>query len=245
MATRTILITGGSRGIGAATAIMAAEQGYDVALTYKQSERDAQSVAAGIRDRGRRALIIQADAADEQDTKRTFAQAIDAFGYLDVLVYNAGISGNWQRLDEVETLTIRETLDTNLFGCIIHAREAVRVMSTSHGGRGGNIVLLSSRAATYGAAGRYVWYAASKGGVNSFAVGLAREVGEEGIRVNAVSPGPIRTGITPPEIQAVTAQATALKRAGEPHEVASVILFLAGDASTYVTGAEVLVGGGR
>ena len=245
MSARTMLITGGSRGIGAATARMAAEHGYDVALTYKQSKAEAEGVAAEIRDRGRRALVIQADAGNEQDAIRTFAKVIDAFGYLDVLVYNAGISGAWQRLDEVETATIRSTLDTNLFGCIVHAREAVKIMSPRHGGKGGNIVLLSSRAATYGAAGRYVWYAASKGGVNSFAVGLAREVGEEGIRVNAVSPGPIRTGITPPEIQAVTAQATALKRAGEPHEVASVIMFLAGDASSYVTGTEVLVGGGR
>lgn len=240
-----MLITGGSRGIGAATALMAAEQGYDVALTYKGSRDLADQVVWSIRDMGRKALAIQADAGNEADVSRTFSEALAAFGYLDLVVYNAGISGAWQRLDEVDTATIRETLDTNLFGCILHAREAVKVMSTRHGGKGGNIVLLSSRAAAYGSAEKYVWYAASKGGVNSFTIGLSREVGQEGIRVNAVSPGPIRTGITPPELQAITAQGTALKRPGEPREVASVILFLASDASSYVTGAEILVGGGR
>jgi NAD(P)-dependent dehydrogenase (short-subunit alcohol dehydrogenase family) len=240
-----MMITGGSRGIGAATALMAAEQGYDVAITYKGSEERAEQVVETIRGLGRQAIAIRADASKEDDVARTFAEFSDAFGRLDVLVYNAGISGDWQRLDEVETETIRQTLDINLLGCILHSREAVKRMSTRHGGGGGNIVLLSSRAAAYGAANRYVWYAASKGGVNAFMLGLAREVGEERIRVNAVSPGPIRTGITSPELQKMTAQTTALKRAGEPREVASVILFLASDAASYVTGAEILVGGGR
>jgi NAD(P)-dependent dehydrogenase (short-subunit alcohol dehydrogenase family) len=240
-----MMIIGGSRGIGAATALMAAEHGYDDAITYKGSRDKADEVVRSMRDFGRRALAIQADAGREADVARTFSEFRQEFGAPDVLVYNAGISGQWQRLDEVETAAIRETLDTNLLGCILHCREAVRLMSSRHGGRGGNIVLLSSRAAAYGAAEKYVWYAASKGGVNSLMLGLAREVGQEGIRVNAVSPGPIRTGMTPPELQAITAQGTALKRPGEPGEVASVILFLASDAASYVTGAEILVGGGR
>lgn len=239
------MIAGGSRGIGAATALMAAEQGYDVAITYVRSKEKAEQVVQKIRDMGRHAIAIQADVSKEDDVTRTFVEFRAEFGQLDVFVFNAGISGEWKRLDEVETSVIRETLNTNLLGCILHCREAVKMMSTRHGGAGGEIVLLGSRAATYGAADRYVWYAASKGGVNSFMIGLAREVGQDGIRVNSVSPGPISTGITPPEIQKITAQATALKRPGEPSEVASVILFLASDASSYVTGTEILVGGGR
>lgn len=242
---KTMLITGGSRGIGAATARMAADHGYDVALTYKQAKGEAEKVAADIRAKGRRALVIQADAGKEEDALRTFAEVKKEFGALDVLVYNAGISGVEYRLDEAPTAVLKETLDTNLFGCMIHAREAVKVMSTRHGGKGGNIVLIGSRAADYGSPSRYIWYAASKGGVRSFTVGLAREVGEEGIRVISVAPGPIKTGITPPERQALTAQTTALKRVGEPEEVASVVMFAASDASSYVTGAEILVGGGR
>jgi NAD(P)-dependent dehydrogenase (short-subunit alcohol dehydrogenase family) len=241
----TLLITGGSRGIGAATAIMAAEQGYDVALTYKSNKTEADKVAAAIRAKGRRALVIQADAAKEEDAIRTFAEVKKEFGALDVLVYNAGVSGKEYRLDQAPTQNIRDALDVNTFGCIIHSREAVKAMSTRHGGKGGSIVLLSSRAAAYGSPGLFVWYAASKGAVNSFTVGLAREVGEEGIRVNCVSPGPINTGMTAIETLQKTAQTTALKRVGEPHEVASVILFLASSAASYITGTETLVAGGR
>jgi NAD(P)-dependent dehydrogenase (short-subunit alcohol dehydrogenase family) len=241
----TLLITGGSRGIGAATAVMAAEQGYDVALTYKSNKTEADKVAAAIRAKGRRALTIQADAAKEEDAIRTFAEVKKEFGALDVLVYNAGVSGKEYRLDQAPTQNIRDALDVNTFGCIIHSREAVKAMSTRHGGKGGSIVLLSSRAAAYGSPGLFVWYAASKGAVNSFTVGLAREVGEEGIRVNCVSPGPINTGMTAIETLQKTAQTTALKRVGEPHEVASVILFLASSAASYITGTETLVAGGR
>ncbi len=241
----TLLITGGSRGIGAATALMAADRGYDVALTYKSNKTEADKVAADIRAKGRRALTIQADAAKEDDAIRTFAEVKKEFGALDVLVYNAGVSGKEYRLDQAPTQNIRDALDVNTFGCIIHAREAVKAMSTRHGGKGGSIVLLSSRAAAYGSPGLFVWYAASKGAVNSFTVGLAREVGEEGIRVNCVSPGPINTGMTAIETLQKTAQTTAVKRVGEPHEVASVILFLASDAASYVTGTETLVAGGR
>ena len=241
----TLLITGGSRGIGAATARMAADQGYDVALTYKSNKVEADKVAADIRAKGRRALTIQADAAREDDAIRTFAEVKKEFGALDVLVYNAGVSGKEYRLDQAPTQNIRDALDVNTFGCMIHSREAVKAMSTRHGGKGGSIVLLSSRAAAYGSPGLFVWYAASKGAVNSFTVGLAREVGEEGIRVNCVSPGPINTGMTAIETLQKTAQTTAVKRVGEPHEVASVILFLASDAASYVTGTETLVAGGR
>jgi NAD(P)-dependent dehydrogenase (short-subunit alcohol dehydrogenase family) len=240
-----MLIIGGSRGIGATTCVMAAEQGYDVAFTYRTSQAEADKVAAAIRAKGRKALAIQADAAREDDCLRTFAEVKREFGALDVMVYNAGISGTEYRLDEVPIENIRNVLDVNLFGCIIHAREAVKMMSTRHGGKGGAMVLVSSRAATYGSPGLFIWYAASKGGVNSFAVGLAREVGEEGIRVNSVSPGPIDTGMTRQETLAKTAQTTALKRVGRPEEVASVILFAASDASSFVTGTEIIIAGGR
>jgi NAD(P)-dependent dehydrogenase (short-subunit alcohol dehydrogenase family) len=242
---KTILITGASRGIGSATALMAADQGYDVAFTFRASQTEALGVANIIRAKGRRALAIKADAANEVDIRRTFAEVNRQFGRLDVLVYNAGVASAWMRLDEAEPALIRETLDINLLGCILHAREAVRMMSTRHGGNGGSIVFVSSLAAVHGAAGRYVWYAASKGGVNSFMKGLAREVGEEGIRVNAVSPGPIRTGISSADLETVIAETTALKRLGEPDEVAAVILFLTSDAASYMTGADVHVGGGR
>ncbi len=168
---KTMLITGGSRGIGAATARMAADHGYDVALTYKSSKAEADKVAADIRAKGRRALVIQADAGKEEDALRTFAEFKKEFGAMDVLVYNAGISGVEYRLDEAPTAILKETLDINLFGCMIHSREAVKVMSTRHGGKGGNIVLIGSRAADYGSPSRYIWYAASKGGVRSFTVG--------------------------------------------------------------------------
>lgn len=240
-----MLITGGSRGIGAATCRMAAKQGYDIAFTYRSQAAEAEKVAADIRAAGRKALAIKADASKEEDCLRTFAEVKREFGALDVLVYNAGVSGKEYRLVDAPIENIRAALDVNLFGCIIHAREAVKMMSTKHGGKGGSIVLLSSRAAAYGSPGLFVWYAASKGGVNSFAVGLAREVGEEGIRVNAVSPGPIDTGMTAQETLAKTAQTTALKRVGKPDEVASLILFCASDASSYVTGTEIVIAGGR
>jgi NAD(P)-dependent dehydrogenase (short-subunit alcohol dehydrogenase family) len=245
MTAPVMLVVGGSRGIGAAICRLAASQGYDVALTYRNAKAEAEAVAADVRAAGRRALVIQADAGKEAGCTHTCAELKKEFGTLDCLVYNAGVSGIEWRLDVVPIEVIKETLDINLFGCILHAREAVMMMSTRHGGKGGNIVLLGSRAADYGSPSRYIWYAASKGGVRSFTVGLAREVGEEGIRVNAVSPGPIKTGITPPERQALTAQTTALKRVGMPEEVASVVMFCASDASSYVTGTEILVGGGR
>jgi NAD(P)-dependent dehydrogenase (short-subunit alcohol dehydrogenase family) len=240
-----MLVIGGSRGIGAAICRMAASQGYDVAFTYRSNKTEAEKVAGDIRAAGRKALVIQADAGKEEGCMQTFAEFRKAFGTLDVMVYNAGISGIEWRLDVAPIEVIKETLDINLFGCILHAREAVKMMSTKHGGKGGNIVLIGSRAADYGSPSRYIWYAASKGGVRSFNIGLAREVGEEGIRVNAVSPGPIKTEITAPERQALTAQTTALKRVGLPEEVASVVMFCASDASSYVTGTEILVGGGR
>jgi NAD(P)-dependent dehydrogenase (short-subunit alcohol dehydrogenase family) len=240
-----MLITGGSRGIGAATCRLAAAQGYDVAFTFRNSRAAADKVAADIRAAGRKTLAIQADAGKEDDCLRTFAEVKKEFGALDALVYNAGVSGKEYRLADAPIETIRENLDTNLFGCILHAREAVKAMSTKRGGKGGNIVLLGSRASAYGAPGSFVWYAASKGGVHSFGVGLAREVGEDGIRVNTVSPGPIDTGMTGPETQARAVQVTALKRAGRPEDVASVVMFCISDAASYVTGAEILVGGGR
>ncbi len=206
---------------------------------------EADKVAAAIRAKGRRALHRSRPTRPGRRRDPNLCRSEKEFGALDVLVYNAGVSGKEYRLDQAPTQNIRDALDVNTFGCIIHSREAVKAMSTRHGGKGGSIVLLSSRAAAYGSPGLFVWYAASKGAVNSFTVGLAREVGEEGIRVNCVSPGPINTGMTAIETLQKTAQTTALKRVGEPPEVASVILFLASSAASYITGTETLVAGGR
>ncbi len=184
------LITGGSRGIGAAVAIGAARQGFSVLLTYVQNESRAAQVVEHIRASGGEAEAIRADTADEGDIHRIFEIA-DRLGRLAVLVYNSGITGPHSVLAEAATDTIDRVLAVNLRGALLCAREAVRRMSTQRGGEGGSIVLISSRAAFYGSPAEFVWYAASKGGLDSLTSGLAREVATEAIRVNAVSPGPI------------------------------------------------------
>ncbi len=240
-----LLVTGGSRGIGAAIVRMAAERGYDVAITYRSDADAAETVAVQVRSAGRRAIAIAADVTDEAATLRTFETVAAELGPLDAMVFNSGITGSQSRLDEASTQTMRSVIDTNLLACLVHSREAVRAMSTRHGGRGGVIVNITSRASDYGGPGSYVWYAASKAGVTSFSHGLAHEVGDEGIRVVCVSPGPIATGMTTPEFRARIEPTTALKRIGRPEEVAEVVLFALSDAASYVTGTELQVGGGR
>lgn len=238
-----MLITGGSRGIGAAIALAAAQRGHEVVLSYASNEARAAAVVAGIRGAGGSAVAVQADTAQEADIDRLFA-AVDARGTLCALVVNAAITGTNSSLAEASTATIDAVLNVNLRGAILCARAAIRRMSTRAGGQGGSIVLLSSRAAVYGSAGEYVWYAASKGGIDSLTIGLAREVAAEGIRVNAVSPGPIATEMHRPGRLETSALRSPMQRAGTAQEVADAVLFLTSAAASYITGANLAVAGG-
>ena len=245
MSAPVILVTGGSRGIGAATAKLAARKGYDVALSYVRDEQGAEKVAAEIRATGRRAAAIRADVSQEEDIVRLFAEVHAQLGALDVLVVNSGVNGKPYRLAEAPAAQIREVIDVNVTGAMLCCREGVRRMSTRHGGKGGSIVLVSSRATEYGSPGEFVWYAASKGAINAFCVGLAREVGREGIRVNAVSPGPIDTEMLSESRRATINEVVPMARIGKPEEVGEAILFLASSAAAFTTGANLSVSGGR
>jgi NAD(P)-dependent dehydrogenase (short-subunit alcohol dehydrogenase family) len=243
MAAGVFLVTGGSRGIGEAVAVAAARQGFQIVLTYAHDEESAQAVVGRITSAGGKAVAVQANTAQEGDIQRVFA-SVDALGPLAVLVYNAGITGAHSPLVEATTATIDEVLAVNLRGAILCSREAVRRMSTRLAGKGGAIVLISSRAAFYGSPAEYVWYAASKGGVDSLTNGLAREVAAEGIRVNAISPGPIITAMHRPGRLEIGAKRAPMQRAGTAEEVAEAVMFLASDAASYVTGANLAVAGG-
>ncbi|MGA7429980.1 MAG: SDR family oxidoreductase [Xanthobacteraceae bacterium] len=240
-----LLIAGGSRGIGASTAKLAAARGYDVAINYMRRAEAAEEVAAAVKKAGGRAVTLQGDMTMEKDILRVFDQTTQALGPITHFVHSSGIGGKNSRLDAASAATIREVLDVNLYGAIICAREAVRRMSTAHGGKGGSIVLLSSIAALTGGATEYVFYAAAKGGVDAFTNGLAREVAKEGIRVNAVRPGPTRTEIHEPgRLERIT-PLLPMGRPGEPDEIAETVLFLLSDAASYVSGAVLNVSGAR
>jgi NAD(P)-dependent dehydrogenase (short-subunit alcohol dehydrogenase family) len=243
--TGIMVVTGGSRGLGAAIAELAAERGYDVGITYRQDAASANSVLKAIKDRGRRAVAIKADAGDENDVKRTFEEVDRSLGRVTALVNNAGTSGRKGRVDELDGAEILAILATNVCGPLLCSREAIRRMSLRHGGSGGAIVNISSVAARLGAPGRNVHYAASKGAVNSMTVGLARELGSEGIRVNAVIPGMIDTESQDKKRMAEIAPTVPIPRAGNPLEVANTVLWLASAEASYVTGALVDVTGGR
>ncbi len=243
------LITGGSRGIGAATARLAAERGYDILLNYVSDEASADSVARECRALGARVETVRGDMGAETDITALFAALDERFGRLDALVNNAGITGRAGRLDETPTETIRRCIDINVTGAILVAREAVLRMSTRHGRSGGAIVHVSSMATTLGAPGEYVWYAASKGAIDSLTIGMARELATEGVRVNAVSPGLIETDIhatggQPDRLERL-APMIPMKRPGTADEVAQTILFLLSDAASYVDGANLRVSGAR
>jgi NAD(P)-dependent dehydrogenase (short-subunit alcohol dehydrogenase family) len=239
-----VLITGGGRGIGAATAKLAAARGYDVVINYKSNAETAAQVVGEIEKAGGRGLAVQGDMAKEQDVERLFA-AVDAFGPLKHLVYNSGITGKNSRFEAVPTQILRDNLDINLMGAFLCARAAIPRMSTKHGQHGGSMVFLSSVQAQLGAAGEYVWYAATKRGVDGLVTGLSKELAGEGIRVNAVSPGPIDTEIHEPGRLARIAHQLPTGRVGKPEEVAEAILFLMSDAASYTSGTTLTVSGAR
>jgi NAD(P)-dependent dehydrogenase (short-subunit alcohol dehydrogenase family) len=244
-----VLITGGSRGIGAATALAAARAGYAVALSFQSDGKAAQSVVQAIEVLGGRALAMQADVAQEDSVLALFAAVDAAWGRLDALVNNAGVVDVASRVDAMSVARLRRMFDTNVLGSFVCAREAVRRMSTAQGGSGGSIVNVSSVAARLGAPGQYVDYAACKGAIDTFTVGLAREVADEGIRVNAVRPGIIETDIHASGGQPDRAQRLAstipMQRPGQADEIAQAIVWLLGPGASYTTGALLDVTGGR
>src|SRR5580692_467689 len=245
----TIIVTGASRGIGAAVARLAAERGYGVAVNFAAGADDAAEVVRQIISAGGRAVAIQADVAIEESVMRLFVSAERELGPIRALVNNAAITGGFARVDSIDALTMSEVLRINVTGTMLCSREAVRRMSTRHGGSGGAIVNISSLVARTGGAGEWVHYAASKGAVNSFTIGLAREVAEEGIRVNAVAPGLIETDLhaangAPDRLERL-APTVPMKRAGTAEEVAEGVLWLLSERASYVTGSILEVGGGR
>jgi NAD(P)-dependent dehydrogenase (short-subunit alcohol dehydrogenase family) len=245
MSRPVLLIAGGSRGIGAATAKFAGVRGYDVAVNYKSNAKAAASVVDAVKAAGGKAMAIQGDMVTEEAIDRVFDAAAKALGPLSHFVHSSGIVGDASRLDEASAQTIREVLDIDTFGAMLCLRACMRRMSTKHGGKGGSVVMVSSMAATIGGANECVWYAAAKAGVDAMVVGAAREVAKEGMRVNAVSPGVIDTEIQPPGRIDRVAPMLPMGRPGKAEEVAEAILFLLSDASCYVNGANIRVSGAR
>jgi NAD(P)-dependent dehydrogenase (short-subunit alcohol dehydrogenase family) len=244
-----VVITGGSRGIGAATARLAARRGYAVCLSYLRNRTAADDVVRSIADDGGDALAVQADVGVEGDVARLFERVDEAFGTLAALVNNAAVLEQQTRVENLDAARLGRIFTTNVIGSFVCAREAVRRMSTRHGGQGGAIVNLSSVAARLGAPGEYVDYAASKGAIDALTIGLAKEVATEGIRVNAVRPGYIYTDIhasggEPNRVDRVKSLVP-MQRGGQAEEVAQAIMWLLSDEAAYVTGACIDVTGGR
>jgi NAD(P)-dependent dehydrogenase (short-subunit alcohol dehydrogenase family) len=249
MTDRIILVTGGSRGIGAATAQLAAVQGYAVCISYLQRAEAAEHVVSAIRNSGGEAIAVQADVAVEADVVRLFETLDRSYGRLTALVNNAGTLERQMRVDEMDAARLNRVFATNVTGSLLCAREAIRRMSIRHGGNGGAIVNVSSMASRLGSPNEYVDYAASKGAVDTMTVGLAKEVAAEGIRVNAVRPGVIYTEIhadggEPGRVDRVK-DSVPMKRGGDALEVANAILWLLSDQASYTTGTFIDVAGGR
>jgi NAD(P)-dependent dehydrogenase (short-subunit alcohol dehydrogenase family) len=244
-----VIVTGGSRGIGAAVSRLVGAHGYPVAVNFIKDETAATAVVRDIASAGGHALAVQGNVGREEDILRLFETAERELGPIEGLVNNAAVTGGFARVQDLTASALAEVLTINVAGAMLCAREAVRRMSTTRGGTGGSIVNISSIAARTGAAGEWVHYAASKGAINSFTVGLAREVATEGIRVNAVAPGLIETGLhaangAPNRLQRLESSMP-MRRPGTATEVAEGVLWLLSPAASYVTGSILEIGGGR
>ena len=247
--TRIMLITGGSRGIGAATARLAAQHGYNVCVNYASAREEAEAVVADVEGAGAKGLAVQADISDPNSVERLFHVCDLELGPLSVLVNNAGILETQARLEDMTGDRIDRVFAVNVRGAFLCAREAVKRLSTKHGGKGGAIVNVSSAAARLGSPGEYIDYAASKGAIDTMTVGLSQEVAAEGIRVNAVRPGIIETDIhasggEPGRVERI-APSLPMQRGGTAEEVAEAILWLASEEASYVTGSFIEASGGR
>lgn len=246
---KVLLITGAGRGIGAVTALLAAARGFAVCVNYRANREAAETVVREITDAGGAAIAVPGDVAVEADVNRLFQTCDETFGPVSALVNNAGVVDIKARVDEMSAARLQRMFAVNVFGTMLCAREAVRRMSTTHGGAGGAIVNVSSAASRIGSPGEYVDYAAAKGAVDVFTIGLAKEVATEGIRVNAVRPGIVHTEIhasggQPDRIDRI-APFVPMQRGGQPEEIAHAVLWLLSDEASYTTGALLDVAGGR
>ncbi|MEB2348834.1 MAG: SDR family oxidoreductase [Comamonadaceae bacterium] len=246
---KVLIITGGSRGIGAETALLAAARGYDICINYHKNKAAADAVVDQIKSAGGKALAVAADVSRESDVKDLFKVADEQLGRISALVNNAGILERQIRVQDIDEARLHRIFAANVFGSFLCAREAVRRMSTKHGGYGGAIVNVSSAASRLGSAGEYVDYAASKGAIDTLTIGLSREVAEEGIRVNAVRPAFIYTdmhadGGEPGRVDRIK-ESLPMKRGGKPIEVANAILWLLSEEASYTTGTFIDLAGGK
>lgn len=243
MSNSGLLVFGGSGGIGASIAQLSAERGMAVTLTYSGRQAAAERVRDDLRTADAQVEIVGCDVRDSSAIRRAFDVA-QSFSRLRAVVFASGITGSASLLLEATDETLETVTAINLIGAMKVGRETVRRLGVSNGGAGGSLVFISSRASHYGSAGEYVWYAASKGGIDSLTLGLAKEAASEGLRVNAVSPGPVETPMISPERQALGASRVPLQRVGLASEVAEAVLFLTSESASYITGANLFVAGG-